>query len=109
MRSTAIILLLLFLGKILQQAIALPIPGSILALLILFGLLANDIMPLQWVLPAGNLLLQYLILFFIPVGVGLLKYTDLLAEYWLAVSLASLVSTLLVILVTGRMFQSLSK
>jgi len=108
-RSALIILTCLFIGKTLQTVANLPISGSIIGLLVLFFALISGIIRLDHVLPTGKLLLQYLVLFFVPVGVGLLNYIELLSQHWQAIVVSSVASTVIVLLVTGWLFQRFSK
>ncbi len=43
--------------------------------------------------------------FFVPPGVALMLYFDVIADSWLAITVATVVSTALVLLVTGRVHQ----
>ena len=108
-RSALIILFFLYLGKGVQYITHLPIPGSIFGLLLLFLGLNLRLIPLNYVLPAGSVLLNYITLFFVPVGVGLLQYSDLLSTHWLTIVVSSVVSTLAVLLSVGWIYQRLAK
>lgn len=108
-RSALIILLFLYLGKGIQYITHLPIPGSIFGLLLLFLGMNIRLIPLNYVLPAGSVLLNYITLFFVPVGVGLLQYSDLLSMHWLTIVVSSVVSTLAVLLSVGWIYQRLAK
>lgn len=108
-RSAVILLAFLSLGKWLQQVSALPVPGSILGLILLFTALSLRLIPLAYLLPTGNLLLYYITLFFVPVGVGLLQYSALLSEHWLTIVIASGVSTVAVLLSVGWCYQRLTR
>ena len=109
LRSALIILAFLLTGKAVSQLFAAAIPGSVIGLMLLFFALSSRLVPLQWVQPVGGWLLQYMTLFFVPVGVALLNYTQLLQQYWLAIAVSSLVSTVLVFAIVGRAFQRLAK
>jgi len=108
-RSALILLLFLYLGKGVQYLTHLPIPGSIFGLLLLFLGLNIRLLPLHYVLPTGNLLLNYITLFFVPVGVGLLQYSELLSTHWLTIILSSVVSTVAVLVSVGWIYQRLAK
>lgn len=108
-RSAFILLLFLYLGKGVQYLTHLPIPGSIFGLLLLFVGLSIRLLPLHYVLPTANFLLNYITLFFVPVGVGLLQYTDLLSAHWLTIIVSSLVSTVAVLVSVGWIYQRLAK
>lgn len=109
LRSAALIFAFLYAGKWLQISFGLPVSGSIIGLLLLFFTLIIGITKLEHILPTGKLLLQYLVLFFVPVGVGLLSYTDLLSQHWLAIVVSSVASTVIVLIVIGWLFQRLSR
>lgn len=47
-------------------------------MLILFGLLASGLLPVQWIRPSANLFIRYMVLMFIPISVGLMVHFDLL-------------------------------
>lgn len=72
--------------------LGLPIPGNVLGMLLLFGLLATGVVPLWIVEAAAMLLLRHLAFFFIPLAVGLMGFADLLREHGLAILAALLVS-----------------
>lgn len=109
LRSAFIILAFLLIGKWITYLIAWSIPGSVIGLILLFIALSFRVIPLSWVKPTGDLLLGYMTLFFVPVGVALLNYSDLLSQYWLAILLSSIVSTMVVLLIVGLCYQRLIK
>lgn len=108
-RSAGILLLFLYLGKGIQYLSHLPIPGSIFGLLLLFLGLNLRLIPLDYVLPTGSFLLNYITLFFVPVGVGLLQYSDLLSIHWLTILVSSVISTIATLLFVGWFYQRFAK
>lgn len=109
LRSGFIIITFLALGKLLTLTIGWSIPGSVVGLILLFIVLSLRLIPLSWVQPSGHFLLQYMTLFFIPAGVGLLGYIDLIFTYWLVLLLSCLGSTLLVMITISVGYQRLNK
>ncbi|MGB1298330.1 MAG: CidA/LrgA family protein, partial [Psychrobium sp.] len=87
LRSAFIILAFLLIGKWITYLITWSIPGSVIGLILLFIALSTRVIPLSWVKPTGDLLLRYMTLFFVPVGVALLNYSELLSQYWAAILL----------------------
>lgn len=76
-------------------------------MILLFGALS-----LKWVRPGhvkkvSTFLIDHMMLFFIPVGVGLITSYTLLSRYMTAIIVASLVSTVLVIAAVGLVEQKL--
>jgi len=108
-RSAGILLLFLYLGKAIQFISHLPIPGSIFGLLLLFLGLNLRLVALEYVLPTASFLLNYITLFFVPVGVGLLQYSDLLSTHWLTIIVSSMISTIATLISVGWLYQRFSK
>ena len=102
-----LILLFYLLGCFVAALIGNFVPGSVIRMILLFCALS-----LKWVRPGhvkkvSMFLLDNMMLFFIPVGVGLITSYTLLSRYMLAIIVASLVSTVLVIAVVGLVEQKL--
>ena len=102
-----LILLFYLLGCFVAALIGNFVPGSVIGMILLFCALS-----LKWVRPGhvkkvSMFLLDNMMLFFIPVGVGLIPSYTLLSRYMLAIIVASLVSTVLVIAVVGLVEQKL--
>ena len=102
-----LILLFYLLGCFVAALIGNFVPGSVIGMILLFCALS-----LKWVRPGhvkkvSMFLLDNMMLFFIPVGVGLITSYTLLSRYMLAIIVASLASTVLVIAVVGLVEQKL--
>ena len=102
-----LILLFYLLGCFVAALIGNFVPGSVIGMILLFCALS-----LKWVRPGhvkkvSMFLLDNMMLFFILVGVGLITSYTLLSRYMLAIIVASLVSTVLVIAVVGLVEQKL--
>ena len=100
-RGFAILLLLQFLGESLSTLLALPVPGNVLGMGLLLLALNFKLVRPEWVEEAVNLLLSNLALFFVPAGVGVMVYFDLIAAEWLPIVVATVLSTFVVMAVTG--------
>ncbi len=88
-------------GEVIARLLHLPIPGPVLGMVILFiGLVVRGYVPDDLSAVAGGLL-QNLSLLFVPAGVGVMLYARLLAENWLALSVALALSAVITIAVTG--------
>lgn len=101
-----IILLISFAGELLNSLIPLPIPASIYGIVILFCLLEFNILPLKAVKETGNFLVSIMQLMFIPAAVGLLDAWDVIRPNWLAYILITVLSTFVVMFVSGRVTQA---
>lgn len=100
-RGFAILLLLQFLGESLSTLLALPVPGNVLGMGLLLLALNFKLVRPEWLEEAVNLLLSNLALFFVPAGVGVMVYFDLIAAEWLPIVVATVLSTFVVMAVTG--------
>jgi holin-like protein len=88
----------LFVGNAISSLLPITIPGSIIGMLILFVLLATQILPFRWVKPGCNLLIRYMALLFVPIGVGVMNYYALLRAQFGPIVVACAVSTFIVLI-----------
>jgi holin-like protein len=103
MALDALIVLLGFqlVGEILARALRLPLPGPVLGMLLLFGVLVvRGRMPASLERTTTQLLV-YLPLLFVPAGTGVIVHLGLLRAEWPAVLLTLILSTLLTLVVTA--------
>lgn len=101
-----IILLISLLGELLNYLIPLPIPASIYGIVILFCLLEFRVIPLRAVKETGDFLVSIMQLMFIPAAVGLLESWNVIRPNWLPYILITLISTFVVMFVSGRVTQA---
>ncbi|QGU93832.1 CidA/LrgA family protein [Clostridium bovifaecis] len=109
LRQASIILGIYFLGELLQKSLNLPIPGSVIGMLILLGLLYTGVIKLDMIEEISNFLLDHLAIFFIPAGVGLISSFSLLRGNWFAIIAVSFISTIIVLVATGIIVQIILK
>ena len=108
-RGFAILLGLQWLGELLSAWLDLPLPGSVIGMILILAGLRVGLIKLAWVTEASELLLKNLSMLFVPAGVGVMVYFDLIAQQWLPLVLATAVSTIAVIAVTGLTAKFLSR
>ena len=97
----------LALGELLALIPWLNIPGSIWGMLILTLLLDRKIVNPDTIRPVCKFLISNMAFFFIPPGVALMNYFDVIAAEWLPITVATVVSIIIVLLVTGHLHQFL--
>lgn len=102
-------LLLVFqlLGEVLAQAFALPVPGPVLGMALLFAVLGTHAGVAQRVRDAANGLLQHLSLLFVPAGTGVMVHFARIGDEWVPIAASLLVSTVLSIAVTALVLRFL--
>ena len=109
LRALTILIGCQFAGEVLGRAAGLPLPGPVIGLVLLLGLLIARGGPDDSVRDTSNGLLRHLSLLFVPAGVGVITQLDALAQDWLAILVSILVSTTLALAVTGWLMQRLSR
>lgn len=104
---------ILFFISIAMDSIAkllhLPIPGSILGIIVIFTLLKSNLIKLDWIEKGANWLLAELLLFFIPAAVGVMKYIPLLESEGVQILIVVIVSTLIVMISSGLIASRITK
>ena len=103
------ILIFLGIGETIQYFTGIPIPGNVLGMLLLFLALKEKVLKLEDVKPASDKLLEFLVLFFVPYGVGLMVHFDLIAGFWIPMSVAVIISTLSTLYVTAVVIEKFGK
>jgi holin-like protein len=73
-------------GEIVTRSLHIPIPGSIIGLVLLFILLAAGIIRLDWIEEVSNFLLDNMGILFVPFGVSLMAMTDILGSNLTAIA-----------------------
>ena len=89
-------------GEVLNHLIPLPIPASIYGLVIMLGLLVSKKLRLEAVENVANFLVEIMPVLFIPAAVGLIVSWKQLESMLIPALLITVASTVLVILVTGK-------
>lgn len=105
----AFLYVLSLLGGIIVEFLHVPLPGSIIGLIILLLLLHMKIVKKEYVADGAGFLLPILTLLFIPATVGVVNYPELLS--WLGVSLLiiTIISTIFSLGVTAKFAQKLEQ
>lgn len=104
-RQCAILFGCLALGELIVQFTGIKLPSSILGMLFLTLFLKLKWIKLQWVQGMSNFLVANLGFFFIPPGVALMLYFDIIAAQFWSIAAATFFSTILVLIVTGWVHQ----
>ena len=100
-----IILAISCLGELLSFCIPAPIPGSIYGIALLFTALVTKLIPLEAVKDTGHFLVEIMPVMFIPAAVGVLESWNLIVASWLPYCLLTVVTTVVVMGVAGRVTQ----
>ena len=99
----------LALGEIIVWATGIKLPSNIIGMLLLASFLKMKWVKLEWVEKISEFLLANLGFFFVPPGVAIMLYLDVIQKELLPIAMATVISTVLVLVVTGHMHQFVVK
>lgn len=101
LKQFSIILSIYFLGELIQKALGLPVPGNVMGMLILFFSLYTGVIKLNMIDKISDFLLENMAFFFLPAGASLITCFAFLEGKLTAILAVSLISTLIILAVTG--------
>ena len=96
-------------GEVVARLAGLPVPGPVVGLVLLFGVLVVRGRPAPALEQGADRLLGHLSLLFVPAGVGVVQYLGTLADQWLAVTVALVGSAVAGIAATGLTLRVLTR
>lgn len=104
-------------GEAVVRVLALPVPGPVLGMALLFVLIAvrGAMLPtsqrdeMGYLNNVSNTLLANFSLMFLPAGVGIIQQGPVLAANWLGLVVAIAVSSILSLAITGWVFVAVSR
>ena len=108
-RYCAIIFGCLALGELIVYLTGIHFPFSIIGMILLTLFLHLGWIKLHWVKAFSDMLISHLGLFFVPPSVAILAYFDLIAKNFWSISAAIVLSTIIVMVVTGHVYQFIRK
>lgn len=101
LQGLVLLLVFQFVGETVSNVLGLPIPGNVLGMGFMLLALVLGVVKEESLREAADLLLSYMALFFVPAGVGVMLYFDLIAREWLPIVVGTVLSTFVVMAVTG--------
>jgi holin-like protein len=96
-------------GEIIVRLLGVPIPGPVLGMVMLFVTMMIRGRAPESVEQASTALLSHLSLLFVPAGVGMMAHFGRIAEEWLPITLALLLSTVITMVATALIMQQTSR
>lgn len=105
----AILFAFLAIGELIVWATGVKLPSSIIGMLLLTLSLKFGIVKLRQVEAISKFLIKNFGFFFVPPGVGLMLYFGLIEAQLIPIVVASAVSTIIVLVVTGWVHQLLRR
>ena len=109
LRPILIVFLCLFLGQVIVEGLGLPLPASIIGLLLLFLALQSGIVKLDTMQKLAKIMLDHLVLLVIPACISIMQYLYVIADdLWILLT-ATIISTLLVLISTAKSYEWLRR
>lgn len=105
LKQFTVILCISLLGEVLKEVLPLPIPASVYGLVIMLVCLCTGILRPVQVREAALFLIEIMPVMFIPAAVGLTDAWPSLAPVFWPIAITVVVTTVLVMVVTGRVTQ----
>jgi len=105
----AIILAIYLTGLLIENLLSLPIPGSIIGMLLLLILLHLKIVKVEKIKQVSDFFLNNMMFFFIPATVSIMVSYQILEGVLLEMTTLIIISTLITISITALVVQYLAK
>ena len=99
----------LAIGEFIVWLTGIKLPSSIIGMLALTALLKFKIVELSWVQKLSEFLISNLGFFFVPPGVAIMLYLDLIQKEFIPIIMATVISTISVLIATGQAHQLVIK
>ena len=100
-KQLAILIGCLAVGEFVVWLTHVPVPSSILGMLLLTALLQMKVVKFEWVSALSDFLVANMGFFFVPPGVALMLYFDIIKAEFVPIVVAVIGSTVLVLVMTG--------
>jgi len=110
MLNTLLVLLIFqTMGEGLVYILSLPVPGPVIGMLLLLAFLIVKKNMAVELSPSTSQLLSHMALLFVPAGVGIRVHVHRIADEWLPILVALVISTVVSIIVTAFVINKLKK
>lgn len=92
-------------GTLMNRGLHVPLPGNLLGMLLLTLCLCTGWIRMEWVEQASAFLVRHMMLFFVPIIVGVGSYMGWIVQAPWTIVLSLVLGPLVVMLVAGRVVQ----
>lgn len=96
-------------GELLQALIPLPIPAAIYGLVLMLIALVTGILKIEQVQETSDFLISIMPILYVPICVRVLEYWGIISENAAAIFIISIVSTVIVFGISGRITQRIMR
>ncbi|MCR5731518.1 MAG: CidA/LrgA family protein [Sphaerochaetaceae bacterium] len=101
LKELSIIVGVCLIGEVISQLLPFSFPPAVLSMLLMLLLFFTPLLKPEKIESVATLMLGNMVLFFIPSGVQIVKYTDIIKDSWWKLVIICLVSLVITFFVTG--------
>ena len=94
-----------FIGNVISNVFRLPVPGSILGMILLFLALQFKLLEFRHVDEAGSFLINNMTILFLPAGVGIMAKWNLISHFWAQILLIVVGALVINMLILGKLVE----
>lgn len=94
-----------FIGNVISNVFRLPVPGSILGMILLFLALQFKILEFRHVDEAGSFLINNMTILLLPAGVGIMAKWNLISHFWAQILLIVVAALIINMLILGKLVE----
>ena len=100
-KQIGIIFAICWISTVIESLLPFSFPASVLGMLLLFLCLVTGILKIHHIQEKSDFLLSNMAFFFIPAGVGMINYLDILAQNLIPLIVISVISTFITFAATA--------
>lgn len=100
-RQIGIIFTVCWLSILVEKALPFSFPASVIGMLLLFICLLTGILKIEHIQEKADFLLENMAFFFVPAGVSIINYFDVLKSTWIQLVVICVISTVVTFAVTA--------
>lgn len=100
-KQIGIIFTICWLSTVVEKLIPFPLPASVIGMILLFLLLLTGLLKIEHIREKSDFLLANMAFFFIPAGVNVINYLDILQANWLPLLIICIITTILTFAATA--------
>lgn len=97
----AILLFTQFIGTYIIGLLHIPLPPALLSMILLTILLLTHFIKIKWVEDICTVLIEKMGMLFVPAGISILLYKEVIVKEWFAIFATIFFSSVIVIVATG--------
>ena len=100
-RQIGIIFTVCWLSILVEKALPFSFPASVIGMLLLFICLLTGLLKIEHIQEKADFLLENMAFFFVPAGVSIINYFDVLKSTWIQLVVICVISTVVTFAVTA--------